>query len=381
VLSLATGRVLDPGQVDAIVHLVSSSVPGMARNDVTVVDQTGRLVSRNDGDEAGQLNDRQLRHRAEVEERLRRRIEALLTPLVGQGNLSVEVTAAMDYTQREITEERVDPEGNALRSEQRTEAETRDAPAGGIPGAVANTPPLEAELEKAGPNQPGAAPGAVRNRTSGSTLNYEVSRTVQSIRPETGQITRLSAAVVIRAPAAAPAPTEDGALEEAPATGIDPAMMDDWRRLVESAIGFDEARGDAVTIVAQPFAIPDLPEPVLSGSGFEWLTGALREAVLIAVLAIVGLGFVRPLLLRQTSQTNPMLPTGGTTVEVAEGESLSDVEAKLDRRHKDLASSVLGNRATRAEKQAVLRHLVAEDPVRIAMVMHRMIKPELDSVR
>jgi flagellar M-ring protein FliF len=370
-LTLAGGRALDAGQVEAIVHLVSSSVPGLGQSDVTVVDQTGRLLSRGDEDDAGRLSERQLRHRVEVEGLMRRRIEALLTPVVGVGNLSVEVTAAMDFTRRETTEERVDPNGNALRSEQLTEAETRDAPAGGIPGAVANTPPAEADLTAAMPDDAGGQP-AIRNRTSGTTRNFEVSRTIENTQAEIGQVMRVSAAVVLRAPVPA---------EGADATGFTPEFMADLQKLTETAIGFDAARGDSVTILAQPFAVPE-QAVVAPGMNLDWVPGALRELGLLAVLAIVGLGVVRPLLLRQmqaAAQPGAMLPPGATTVEVAEGETLGDLEEKLDRRHKDLASSVLGSRATRAEKQAVLRRLVADDPVRIATVIHRMMKPELDS--
>jgi flagellar M-ring protein FliF len=289
----------------------------------------------------------------------------------------------MDFTRREITEERVDPEGNALRSEQVSETESRDAMAGGVPGAVANTPPTEAELTKGGPDGQAGAGGNLRNRSSGTTRNYEISRTVENTLPEVGRITRVSAAVVIRTPAPATpaAPAEDGAPPALPAPPA--ALLADLQRLTESAIGHDAARGDSVTILAQPFATPEIvfEPPAMS---FDWMPGALRDAVLVAVLAIVGLGLVRPMLLRQTAAaggTGSMLPQGPTTVEVAEGESLDDLEAKLDRRHKDLANSVLGGQASRAEKQAVLRRLVADDPSRIATVMHRMIQSELDAVQ
>jgi flagellar M-ring protein FliF len=196
-----------------------------------------------------------------------------------------------------------------------------------------------------------------------------------------GQITRISAAVVIRAPAVLP----NGATDEteAPADLIPATLLADLKRLTESAIGHDPARGDSVTILAQPFAIPELVmEP--PGMQLDWIPAVLRDVVLVAILAIVGLGLVRPLLLRQTAAAGlpgGMMPQGPTTVEVAEGESLDDLEAKLERRHKDLAGSVLGSRASRAEKQAVLRRLVADDPARIATVLHRMIRPELDAVQ
>jgi flagellar M-ring protein FliF len=117
-LQLAQGRMLEPSQVEAIVNLVSTSVPGMARGDVAVVDQMGRLLSRGSDDPAAVVSDRQLQHRLEVEKLYRERIEAMLTPIAGPGNLSVQVTVDMDFTQSQITEERVDPTGTALRSEQ-----------------------------------------------------------------------------------------------------------------------------------------------------------------------------------------------------------------------------------------------------------------------
>lgn len=365
-LTLAQGRVLDAGQVEAIVHLVSSSVPGLAQSDVSVIDQSGRLLSRGDADDAGQLSERQLRHRVEVETLMRRRIEALLTPVVGIGNLSVEVTAALDFTRREMTEEIVDPQGNALRSEQLSDTISRDAAAGGIPGAVANTPPVEAELDAADDIIDDAdADANLRNRSTNTTRNYEISRTIANTTAEVGSITRVAAAVVIRAPAPV-----DGA-----AGGLDPALLADLRQLIETVIGYDAARGDSVTILAQPFAIPEMViEP--QGMNLDWLPAALREFGLIAVLAIVGLGVLRPLLLRLT-QTNSSQPS---LADPAYGRD-APLLAGTEDRHRDLAKSVLGGRATRAEKQAILRDLVAEDPVRIASVLHRMMRPELDPPR
>lgn len=371
-LTLATGRVLDPGQVDAIVHLVSSSVPGMARGDVSVVDQAGRLLSRSDTDPEGYLGDQQMRQRSELEDILRNRVSGLLTPLLGPGNFSVEVTALMDFTRREITAERVDPTGSALRSEQLNETENRDAPAGGIPGAVANTPPDEATLAADAPENT-AATNALRNRTTGATRNFEISRTVEMIRPETGTITRLAAAVVIRTPV-----LEDPKAEDP----FPPERLAGLRRLVETAIGFDDARGDEVMILAQPFAIPEMATEPVPQMDYGWVPGALSQAVLLAVIAIVGLGFVRPILMRQSAAAvGTGFPGGPTMVEVADGESLNDLESKLDRRHRELASSVLGANTSRAEKQAVLRQLVNDDPERIAQVFHRMMKPELDIQR
>jgi flagellar M-ring protein FliF len=185
--------------------------------------------------------------------------------------------------------------------------------------------------------------------------------------------------VVLRSPAPVSPPAE-GDAEGAPADPFPPARMDDLRRLVETAIGFDAGRGDAVTILAQPFAIPETALDAAPAMDFGWVPGALREVLLIAIIAIVGLGFVRPLLMRQSAEAAAApTPGGPTMVEVGEGETLDEVGAKLERRHRDLASSVLGGIASRGEKQAVLRQLVNDDPQRIAQVFRRMMKPELES--
>ncbi len=368
-VSLAPGRNLADREVGAIVQLVAASVPGLSPQDVTVVDQTGRLLSRNDEDPQSGLSDRQLRHRVEVETLLRRRIEAVLTPIVGMGNLSVEVTADVDFTVTELTEERVDPEGNTLRSEQTTTSESRDAPAGGIPGALANTPPANATLTEKPPAA--ASPAPLQTRSSGIVRNFEVSRTVTKTRPETGGVRRVSAAIAVRGTAAA----AEGAAADALAPTITPELLQNLQRLAETAIGFDAERGDSVTVIAQPFAI-SMAEAEMP-TDLSWLPGTVREIGLVIVLLVVGLGVLRPLLLRQLRPADPRPALRGAgTVEVAEGETLDDVEARLDRRHKELAASVVGARAGRAEKQTVLRQLAADDPVRVAAVLQRMLKSD-----
>ena len=134
------------GQVNAIIHLVSSSIPNMTKEDVTVIDQNGQLLSKSLDDPDSILNDAQLEHRVKLENIYRSRITTLVTPIVGPGNVSTQVNIDIDFTRSEITEEIVDPDGTALRSEQSTLDLTTDLPAKGIPGAVANTAPTEAEL-------------------------------------------------------------------------------------------------------------------------------------------------------------------------------------------------------------------------------------------
>lgn len=163
---------------------------------------------------------------------------------------------------------------------------------------------------------------------------------------------------------------------------MDATALADLRRLTETAIGLDPARGDSLEIIIQPFATPPVAETA-PAMDLAWVPGALREVGLIFALAVIGFGVLRPLLMRQTAPLSQGLDlaSGLTTVEVDEGETLKDVEARLNRRQKDLAASVLGSQASRAEKLAALRQLAASDPYRIATVLHRMMKSEIDSVQ
>lgn len=377
-LQLAPGRMLEASQVEAIVNLVSTSVPGMARGDVTVVDQMGRLLSRGSDDPAAVVSDRQLQHRLEVEQLYRERIEALLTPIAGPGNLSVQVTVDMDFTQSQITEERVDPNGTALRSEQSELVESSEPPARGVPGAVANQPPNQAELEAAGqvPAQDGLQPlaGAITNRSTGTTKNYEVSRTVETTQPASARVMKISAAILLRATPQAPA--EEGA---EPPPLLPEALKADLERLAQTAIGFDAERGDTITIAAQPF----MDEMVMeTPTDLSWLPEVLRQLGMIALVAIVALGIIRPLLTRaalpgEGSAGGGGMQIGGVAgVEVAAGDSLDDVQARLEARRAKLTNAALGANVSREEKFAVLRQIVAEDPARIASVLQKMMKDD-----
>jgi flagellar M-ring protein FliF len=392
-LQLAPGRVLDAAQTEAIINLVSSSVPGMARQDVTVVDQMGRLLSQGSSDPAMMASDQQMQRRLQMETIYRQRIEALLAPIVGPDNLSVQVTMDMDFTRKEITEERVDPKGSALLSEQTQVSENSTGSARGIPGAVSNTPPADPTLSSTGPAAQGAAAatsaaantaaaaGAApaagsegSNRSEGVTRNYQVSKSIQTTQPATAQIVKVSAAIVVRAK-----PAEEGADPAAPL--LPPALQADLENLTKSAIGFDAARGDSITVLAQPFA--DVIENATPAtSNLDWLPEVLRQLGLLAGLAIIALGIVRPLLSRMMSAADPVraeaADTGVSSVEVGEGDSLDMVQARLDARRQKLAEAALGATASREEKFAVLRQIAADDPARIANVLQRMMKSEQD---
>lgn len=396
-LQLEQGRALASGQVDAIVNLVASAIPGLPRESVSVVDQRGQLLSRVGDDPALALTDRQMQQRVQLEDLYRTRIEQLLTPITGLGNMSVQVSLDMDFTRSEIREERMDPQGSVLRSEQVENSETRNSPARGIPGQVSNTPPAEATPAAGSPPtaEGNTAPpkddaNAPTNSTSGTTRNYEVSRRFETIQPATGRITRINAAILVRAvPAPAPA---DGSEPPADAPLIPPAQIADMERLVQSAIGFDDKRGDSITIMAQPFLDPAEEVLPIATADSGWLGDAIRQGSLILILGIVALGIVRPLLMRLTAPTEAApagmanaLTDGSTATAQLEAPSAppedtpEHLEAQAMARRIGLARQAL-SAGSRDEKFAILRQLAEEDPVRIATVLRRMMKDEIEKV-
>ncbi len=387
-LQLAQGRALDQGQVEAIVNLVSSSVPGMAREDVTVVDQMGRLLSRGTDDAGLGMSERELQHRVQIESLYRSRIEAILAPIVGPENLSVQVTVDMDFTKTETTAEVLDPDGTVVLSEQESLSENTQIQARGIPGAISNTPPPQAantpnaaanadaalaaatDTNAAAAAAPASTPGQ-SSRSSQTVRNYEVSRTVTATQTPGAKVTRVSAAILI-----AKTPTTEG--EET--TGPDLSGLEE---LARSAIGFDERRGDSVTIQAQEFRPMEIPS-ISPTRGMTWLPDVLRQIAVVVGLAIVGLGVVRPILDRVLVPASATMELANNlqaaAIEVGEGETLSDVQKRLNTRRRELTDSVIGANVSREDKFAAIRQLASDDPARIASVLHRMMADEIDQV-
>ncbi|WP_323785409.1 flagellar basal-body MS-ring/collar protein FliF [Thalassovita sp.] len=382
-VQVAPGRAMDEGQVSAIVSLVSTSVPGMARSNVSVVDQNGRLLSREASDPLSELTDQQLAHRKRMEALYRERIEALLSPIVGPGNVAAEVTVDMDFTRSEITSEQYQPNGSVIRSEQKMTQQSNGMLAKGIPGAVSNSPPPETDMVADGPSDAAKKAGTQQNLTSNSTRNYEVSRVVETTTPSMAQITRIHAAVLLRAPSGTMA--EDGSLVpgELPAS-----VLKDANALVRSAIGFQVERGDSVTLSAQPFVNPfeDAATPWYKES---WVATAARYVAQILVLAIIVLGLVRPILDRMLF--SPAAPVAGSTlmgapipmqnggslpsdaIEVGPGETLAEVRARLD------GFDPVGNpwaQVSYEEKLSLVRELTKTDSDRIATAFKAMIEDD-----
>ena len=378
-VQMANGRVLGRQQVDAIVHLVSSSVPGMPKQNVTIIDQNGSLLSQGNSDVAGRLSDSELEYRMRLENIYRMRIVSLVTPIVGAGNVNAQVNLDIDFTRSELTEEKVDPQGNALRSEQLSSDETTERRARGIPGAVANTPPSETELADIQEQQEGADGPSTRTKSTNEVRNYEVSRVISTTQNPSNQIARVFASVLVSDQEIVN--PETGLAETQP---LPQEKLDEIRELVRNAIGIDDERGDNLTVSSAPFV------GAVAGERVEWYEQPWFEDVsqqifTILTLAIVALGVIRPLLNRilvPVSAGEPGLMVVGEpedeseSVEVSEGESLEDIKAKLKPKKQSISADMLDTANSYDDKVAVIRLIVGEESGRVSNVFRAMMRSE-----
>ena len=379
-LQLARGRSLGRSKVDAITHLVSASIPNLSKENVSVVDQNGNLLSSSNGSVEARLSDAQLEHRIRLEDIYRNRIKSLLTPIVGAGNINAQINLDIDFTRSEVTEEVVDPKGNALRSEQNSSDKTMAAEAKGIPGAVANTPPAPADLNTAR-SAGGGAGGELRSQSTSEVKNYEVSRTVSSTVNPTNIIRKINAAVLVR---------ERSIVD--PETGLPTTQkmtegeLLQIEKLVADAVGIDKERGDSLTVSSAPFMSELTDAVTLQWYEKPYMRSIINQAGFVLILAIVILGVVRPLLNRVLI---PVLVPGmsGTAdseddididqIEVGEGESLEDIKAKLKPKKASISAEMLDTANTYDDKVAVIRMIVSDEAGRVSNVFKSMMSRDI----
>ena len=383
-LQLANGRSLGRTQVEAIIHLVSSSVPGLNKENVTVIDQNGALLSRTADDPDSILSDSQLEYKMRLEGIYRHRVVSILTPIVGAGNVNAQINIDFDFTRTDRTEEIVDPNGNALRSEQKTLDQTADLTAKGIPGAVTNTPPTKAELEIEEGQGPEGAGGQLQTRSSSEVRNFEVSRTVSTTQNPRVEIDRLFASVLV-----------SDKLVVDPETNLEvrqPLSQEEIERietLVKDSIGFDEERGDSVTVKSAEF-VDTLMAAAVPWYEKSWFEEVSRQITTILILSIVALGVMRPLLSRILVPVGAVPPGMAAsvgdedldidTVEVGEGESLEDIKAKLKPKKAAISAEMLDTANTYDDKVAVIRMIVSDEAGRVSNVFKNMMRQDMDNL-
>lgn len=375
IVKLFPGRSLEKPQVEAIVHLVASSVPELETGKVTVVDHKGRMLSDERGSAEMKLSASQFEYTRNLEQHFQQRIEDLLAPIVGLDKVRAQVSAEIDFTVTERTQEQFNPDQPALRSEQISEEQNRLGVAQGVPGALTNQPPAAAGApEQAGE---GATAGDEAQPTSTSkqaTRNYEVDRVISHTRHAPADLRRLSVAVVVD-DVAAPGP--DGALLYRERS---PEELERITQLVREAIGFNAERGDSVKVINSRFQALETPTEIPEPAIWEqsWFLDLAKQlgAVLIVLLLVVFV--LRPTMKRLTAHPADEV--------LAEGEEAVEKQLTADERDADEDGGLVLERDEEfiklpgpAEYENLLdaaRQLVDEDPRRVVQLMKTWIEED-----
>jgi flagellar M-ring protein FliF len=378
VVKLYPGRVMDRGQVDSIVHLVASSVPELEASRVTVVDHKGNLLSGREDDRAMGMTNRQFDYTSNLEKHYKRRIEELLAPIVGADRVHAEVTADIDFTAVEQTAEQYNPDSQAVRSEQYSEQGSGPGSAGGVPGALSNQPPAAGSApEQAGGATGGSAGGASGSSSKNSLRNYEVDRTISHTRQHTGRLRRLSVAVVVDDRIEAGA--NEGEVKRIERT---PEEIDRIAQLVREAIGYNVQRGDSVKVINSAFILPPAPEPLPEVPLWEqtWVLDIAKVVggwILVLLLILLVL---KPTLQKMTA--NMQLATSQAHAGAGVGAEGMAGEAGMAAGPDDLRSQLINNpgeplqltgKESYEEVLDAARHLISEDPKRVAQLVKQWI--------
>jgi flagellar M-ring protein FliF len=347
-LTLHAGRTLDRAQVAGIVHLVSSSVPELDPKAVSVLDQSGALLTASsDASPSAGLDAQQLQYVSQIETGYTKRIRELLEPLVGRDNLRASVAAEIDFSQTEATSEEFRPNQGAearvsIRSQQVSELTgSAGATPSGVPGAASNQPPVGATAPLVGGAQTlqtAQGGGATGNGRRDATTNYEVDKTVRVTRNASGNVKRLNAAVVVNNRAVTDA---KGKTTQVPLTSDE---LEKLTTLVRESIGFKQERGDSVKVINAPFKV----EPVTQVDVPLWkqpeLIDMLRAVAVPAGLALVGLlvffGLIRPSLKAALGTPSAAAPGATLTAVVDDPQVLPALPAPKSTEHLDSARAL-----------------------------------------
>ncbi|AOE41726.1 flagellar M-ring protein FliF [Pantoea agglomerans] len=399
-LTLQPGRALDEGQIQAIAHMVSSSVAGLPPGNVTVVDQTGRLLTRSDS--AGRdLNDAQLKYASEVEARYQQRIEAILNPILGQGNVHAQVTAQINFDTAEQTDEKYQPNANpsnsAIRSRQTSTSDQSGSPyPGGVPGALsnqpapANTAPVTTPNNNAGNGQnangqnangqnnaannanqttsTAAASAGPTNSRRDDTVNYELDRTIRHTKVNVGDVQRLSVAVVVNFRAD----------DKGKAVALNEQQLKQIEDLTREAMGYSQNRGDSINVVNSQF---NTTEPVTTDlpfwqqqSFFDQLMNAGKWLLIALVAFILYRKLVRPHLVRKQAAEKAAAEAVAARATEQPEEEAFNVQLSKDELDQERKSN---NRMSAEVLSQRIRDMSENDPRVVALVIREWMSKEL----
>jgi flagellar M-ring protein FliF len=369
-VSLYAGRELTDSQLAGVVHLVAFSVPGLEAEQVSVVDNKGKLLSsQNSGNQFAATQDN-FRYTQQLERSYVSRITEILTPILGIGAVQAQVAADIDFTVVERTSERYDPE-TSMRSEQLVEELTAAMGASGIPGTLSNQPPAEVEVVAALGAEASAQPAPTRS-SKREIRNFELDKTISHTREMPGTLKKLSVAVVVDYREAL---NDEGVTERMP---LEEAELAEITALVREAIGFDEARGDRVNVMNASFIVPPelepMPEISLMEQEWVWRAGKLALAGIAIFLTIFTV--VRPLM---QASAHPAPGTraldspgnmGGAGMVSADGMALGDDRVTLGQQQQ---MGLPGGVPAYQPQLSMARSMVEGEPERVASVVKNWV--------
>ncbi|MCB1940550.1 MAG: flagellar M-ring protein FliF [Candidatus Accumulibacter sp.] len=386
-LRLYPGRSLDPAQIAGIQNLVAASVPQLAPTSVTLLDQSGALLSQAKSKllEAG-LDPTQVNYVQEVEASIIKRVEDILAPIVGADNARVQIAADIDFSQSEQTAEthrpNTTPPDIAIRSQQSSETASTNASAQGVPGALSNQPPVPASAPLTQPAVAGAGPGSTPvqpplpgqinaagvqapiasvgqplSTSKNSTVNYEVDKTIRHVKQAVGTIKRLSGAVVINQR------KEIGKDGKALSKPLPDAELKQISDLVKEAMGFNKDRGDTVSVANAPFTAIDktdeLPlwrDPEMVGLAKD----LIKFGAIAGIIAYLLLGVVRPLLKTVLPPKPVAAATPGGTIDLMAGDEGGDGEERAPTAGQQLEKKLADARALAQQDPKAVANIIRE---------------------
>jgi len=342
---LVGGRSLSQEQVSAIVNLVAASVPGMNADAVRVVDQNGRLLS-----DPREREGEGLTLQRDYEAKLREQLDAMLLPLLGEGNFSAQVQVELDRSEVTSARETYEKEGVVRAESERNAVRTGATPAGGVPGVTANTPPPQAQLVN-GPPQPATPPaGASTDTETATDRNYELGREVAVTTNGPGSLRKLSVAVAV----------SDAALKKAA-----PMTAQQLEALVSAAVGANTQRGDMVKVVASKFEPTDLAAPAFYEE--PWFAMLVRYGTALLAVLLVLLLAVRPLIGKLKGRGAKAQPDDAALALEGDENASAGVPLAIN----DSASAFAGEDLPRQVELA--RQLAASQPERAVEALQRML--------
>jgi flagellar M-ring protein FliF len=401
VITPHSGRSVSANQVQALVHLVASSVPLMSPENVAVVDNQGKLITDSSSAAILGLTSAESQHKQKIEDLYRQRVMQILSPIVGDNNVRSQVNMALDFTQTEVTTEDFDSrdKGPKTRSEAVSEDNNSAMEAAGIPGTLSNTPPPapSATTNSSAATSAGAG-GGTNSKTARSTRNFELDRSVRHVKSATGTVERLSVAVLINERAPTTTKDEKGQVTDSKPNPYTEEEITRMQNLVRGVVGYDEKRGDVVTVVQakfEPEAVYDLSIPWYKDESMQtYIKSGLLGLMFLAFLLLV----IRPAVLRMLGLLKTpaeleaeaaaaalaaekvamgdgeLSPEDMNAIQLGEGETLEEIKAKLKPKKSSISMEMLDTANTYDDKVALVRMIVAEDTSRVASVLKKMIK-------